>query len=95
MGEMPFKIKRASSVPISVVIDTGVNSNAILPLIIQQWGMIQRITPPTFRAIIKLFCLTEDSSYSSAQLPELKYCVKVLMSSAGSHRLLQVRSDRN
>ena len=27
MGEMPFKIKRASSVPISVVIDTGVNSN--------------------------------------------------------------------
>ena len=46
MGEMPFKIKRASSVPISVVIDTGVNSNAILPLIIQQWGMIQRITPP-------------------------------------------------
>ena len=26
MGEMPFKIKRASSVPISVVIDTGVNS---------------------------------------------------------------------
>ena len=32
MGEMPFKIKRASSVPISVVIDTGVNSNAILPL---------------------------------------------------------------
>ena len=29
MGEMPFKIKRASSVPISVVIDTGVNSNEI------------------------------------------------------------------
>ena len=28
MGEMPFKIKRASSVPISVVIDTGVNSNS-------------------------------------------------------------------
>ena len=27
MGEMPFKIKRASSVPISVVIDTGVISN--------------------------------------------------------------------
>ena len=27
MGEMPFKIKRASSVPISVVIDTGVNRN--------------------------------------------------------------------
>ena len=27
MGEMPFKIKHASSVPISVVIDTGVNSN--------------------------------------------------------------------
>ena len=27
MDEMPFKIKRASSVPISVVIDTGVNSN--------------------------------------------------------------------
>ena len=27
IGEMPFKIKRASSVPISVVIDTGVNSN--------------------------------------------------------------------
>ena len=32
MGEMPFKIKRASSVPISLVIDTGLNSNAILPL---------------------------------------------------------------
>ena len=30
MGEMPFKIKRASSVPISVVIDTGVNSNQIM-----------------------------------------------------------------
>ena len=29
MGEMPFKIKRASSVSISVVIDTGVNSNNI------------------------------------------------------------------
>ena len=28
MGEMPFKIKRASSVPISVVIDMGVNSNS-------------------------------------------------------------------
>ena len=28
MGEMSFKIKRASSVPISVVIDTGVNSNS-------------------------------------------------------------------
>ena len=27
MGEMLFKIKRASSVSISVVIDTGVNSN--------------------------------------------------------------------
>ena len=27
MGEMPFRIKHASSVPISVVIDTGVNSN--------------------------------------------------------------------
>ena len=25
MGEMPFKFKRASSVPISAVIDTGVN----------------------------------------------------------------------
>ena len=30
MGEMPFKIKRASSVPISVVIDTGVNSNQVM-----------------------------------------------------------------
>ena len=29
MGEMPFKTKRASSVSISVVIDTGVNSNEI------------------------------------------------------------------
>ena len=29
MGEMPFKIKHASSVPISVVIDTGVNNNSI------------------------------------------------------------------
>ena len=29
MGEMPFKIKRASSVSISVVIDAGVNSNNI------------------------------------------------------------------
>ena len=27
MGKMPFKIKRASSVPISAVIDTVVNSN--------------------------------------------------------------------
>ena len=27
MGEMPFKIKRASSGPISAVIDTVVNSN--------------------------------------------------------------------
>ena len=32
MGEMPFKIKRASSVPISVVIDTGVNSKKPQPL---------------------------------------------------------------
>ena len=31
MGEMPFKTKRASSVPISVVIDTGVNSNQNSP----------------------------------------------------------------
>ena len=30
MGEMPFKIKCASSVPISVVIDTGVNSNQVM-----------------------------------------------------------------
>ena len=30
MGEMPFKIKRASSVQISVVIDTGVNSNQVM-----------------------------------------------------------------
>ena len=30
MGEMPFKIKRASSVSISVVIDTGVNSNQVM-----------------------------------------------------------------
>ena len=30
MGEMPFKIKRVSSVPISVVIDTGVNSNQVM-----------------------------------------------------------------
>ena len=29
MGEMLFKIKRASSVSISVVIDTGVNNNSI------------------------------------------------------------------
>ena len=32
MGEMPFKIKRASSVPISVVIDTGVNSTPVFLL---------------------------------------------------------------
>ena len=32
MDEMPFKIKRASSVPISVVIDTGVNSNFFFTL---------------------------------------------------------------
>ena len=30
MGEMPFKIKCVSSVPISVVIDTGVNSNQVM-----------------------------------------------------------------
>ena len=30
MGKMQFKIKRASSVPISVVIDTGVNSNQVM-----------------------------------------------------------------
>ena len=30
MGKMLFKIKRASSVPISVVIDTGVNSNQVM-----------------------------------------------------------------
>ena len=30
MDEMPFKIKRASSVSISVVIDTGVNSNQVM-----------------------------------------------------------------
>ena len=30
MGEMPFKIKRASSVPISVVIDAGVTSNQVM-----------------------------------------------------------------
>ena len=30
MGEMPFKIERASSVPISVVIDTGVNSSQVM-----------------------------------------------------------------
>ena len=30
MVEMPFKIKRASSVLISVVIDTGVNSNQVM-----------------------------------------------------------------
>ena len=30
MGKMPFKIKRASSVPVSVVIDTGVNSNQVM-----------------------------------------------------------------
>ena len=29
MGKMQFKIKRASSVPISVVIDTGVTSDEI------------------------------------------------------------------
>ena len=32
MGEMPFKTKRASSVSISIVIDTGVNSNHKRPL---------------------------------------------------------------
>ena len=32
MGEMPFKIKRASPVPISLVIDTGVNSNPVFLL---------------------------------------------------------------
>ena len=31
MGEMPFKTKRASSVSISVVNDTGVNSNTSTP----------------------------------------------------------------
>ena len=36
MGEMPFKIKRASSVPISVVIDTGVNSNVFSPAVFNQ-----------------------------------------------------------
>ena len=36
MGEMPFKIKRASSVPISVVIDTGVNSNDFCAVIKKQ-----------------------------------------------------------
>ena len=30
MGEMPFKIKRVSSVSISEVIDTGVNSNQVM-----------------------------------------------------------------
>ena len=46
MGEMPFKIKRASSVPISVVIDTGVNSNAILPLINPAMGHDSENHPP-------------------------------------------------
>ena len=36
MGEMPFKIKRASSVSISVVIDTGVNSNGFCAVIKKQ-----------------------------------------------------------
>ena len=36
MGEMPFKIKRASSVSISGVIDTGVNSNNKLTLNIER-----------------------------------------------------------
>ena len=36
MGEMPFKIKRASSVPISVVIDTEVNSNVFSPAVFNQ-----------------------------------------------------------
>mgnify|MGYP004550249893 CR=1 FL=1 len=39
MGEMPFKIKRASSVPISVVIDTGVNSNK-LDILIKRFSYI-------------------------------------------------------
>ena len=30
MGEMPFKIKRVSSVPTSVVIDAGVTSNQVM-----------------------------------------------------------------
>ena len=42
MGEMPFKIKRASSVPISVVIDTGVNSNG---KILYQMGRKQLTSP--------------------------------------------------
>ena len=33
MGKMPFKTKRASTVSISVVIDTGVNSNINISII--------------------------------------------------------------
>ena len=44
MGEMPFKIKRASSVPISVVIDTGVNSkkNVLWYILFLSWDWKKR-----------------------------------------------------
>ena len=45
MGEMPFKIKRASSVPISVVIDTGVNSNPKLSLPIPYYSYLSAKQP--------------------------------------------------
>ena len=51
MGEMPFKIKRASSVPISVVIDTGVNSNAAST--IPGYSLSQMLPHNSYQSIVK------------------------------------------
>ena len=65
MGRDAFKPKHASSVSISEVIDTGVNSNTILTFLSQ--GVI--ILAEIVFGILQNYTLTESQQFHIEQLP--------------------------
>ena len=69
MGRDAFKPKHASSVSISEVIDTGVNSNTILTFFSQ--GVI--ILAEIVFGILQNYTLTESQQFHIEQLPRLKW----------------------
>ena len=73
MGRDAFKPKHASSVSISEVIDTGVNSNTILAFILTFLSQGVIILAEIVFGILQNYTLTESQQFHIEQLPRRKW----------------------
>ena len=73
MGRDAFKPKPASSVSISEVIDTGVNSNTILAFILTFLSQGVIILAEIVFGILQNYTLTESQQFHIEKLPRRKW----------------------